>query len=237
VAVVAVFALGIAGVFVLRAPDSPSEVAEGFEEDGAGRQIRQPSVARSIGEPVFSEGPLAFVATDVAGLADAIAASSVLDEAALVRVNDLRRASTASRDVCLGVSRPTTEEDILDTRAFRIVDNDAVVDVRITEFSEPATVDRVLQAARAAWEACDGTTLEPGGTVERSVLSFVSLSGTPGVNLQSTLLDESGALESTSQTLAIPAGDLLIEVRMISNGELSTSVDPVEILDEVEALI
>lgn len=245
-ALVAVVTLGLVGVIVARTqgfgPNGPGAPA-GFDEAAdiagplAGRQVGEPGSARSVGQPDDQTGALAFVISDAGDLADKIAQSPVLEDAAAVRVADLRQASRASREICDGVPRPTETEDIIDTRAFRIVDADAVVDVRITEFDEPATVDRVLQASRSAWDSCDGKAHADRGTVERSVLSFVSLSGTNGVNLQSRLLDSSGALESSSQTLAVPAGDVLIEVRMISNGELSTSVDPVQILDDVESLL
>ncbi len=245
-ALVAVLTLGLVGVIVVRAqstgpngPDTPAGFDDSADIAGPlmGRQIGEPGSARAVGQPDEQSGALAFAISDVGDLADKISQSPVLEEAAAVRVADLRQAGRASRDICEGVPRPTESEDIIDTRAFRIVDADAVVDVRITEFDEPATVDRVLQASRSAWDACDGKAHQDRGTVERSVLSFVSLSGTNGVNLQSRLLDPSGALESSSQTLAVPAGDVLIEVRMISNGELSTSVDPVQILDDVESLL
>lgn len=240
-ALVAVLTLGIAGGFVLRAQNSAtSPSAENTAHSGdslPGRQLTEPATPRSVGVPQDTDGALAFAAGTVDALAAKITTSPDLDNAAAVRVADLRDASRSSRDVCAGVARPTESEDIIATRAFRIVESNAVVDVRITEFDEPATVDRVLQASRSAWEACDGTAHDERGTVERSVLSFVSLSGTNGVNLQSRLLDPSGALESSSQTLAIPAGDVLIEVRMISNGELSTSVDAVQILEDVESLL
>jgi len=149
---------------------------------------------------------------------------------------DIQVATVSVDDVCSGVPRPTASEDIIDTKAFRMVDADVVVDVRITEFDEPSTVDRVLQASRSAWEACDGAADASGGSVLRSLLPFVSLAGTNGVNLQSWLLDGAGNLQASSQTLAVPAGDLLIEVRSISAGNLSTSVDPVAVLDDVESL-
>ncbi len=240
-ATLVVAALGITAGLTLRAdndgPRTEFDLANADIAGPLGRTVGEPSGSRTLVDPSQPGQALAFANSDVATLAERIGRSTALDDAAQVRISDLRQSSTVSRDVCQGVPRPTASEDILITEAFRIVDADAVIDVRITEFDEPATVDRVLQASRSAWEACNGTPHEDSGTVERRVLPFVSLSGTAGVNLQSSLIDASGELESSSQTLAIPVGDVLIEVRLVSNGELSTSLDPVQVLDDVEALL
>ena len=213
----------------------------GFDPDisdiaGPARSVGQPGVGKTAIEPSQSSGTLALVDTEAEAVALRIGESPALSDAAQLRFDDLEDATEANHDLCAGVPRPTATEDIIDTEAFRIVDADVVVDVRITEFDQASTVDRVLQASRAAWESCNGAGHESGGTVDRVVLPFVSLSGTAGVNLQSALRSSAGQLESSSQTLAIPSGHLLLEVRSISNGELSSSVDAVQILDDVEVL-
>ena len=234
----AVLGLSLAGVFVLRG-FGDSDV-ESSSELVLGRSVGEVATGRAVGSPSeFGEAPsaLAFASTDVSQLTESIARSAAFDEADLVAFRSLRQAVESSTDVCQGVPRPTSVETIVDTRAFRITQDEAIADVRITEFESGTVVDRVLQASRSAWESCDGKPNEFGSTVNRSVMSFSSLSGTPGVNLRSELIDASGATVSSSQTLAIPAVEVLIEVRIVVPGELDGQIDPVQILDDVEALI
>ncbi len=233
--------LGVAVAQLTRASssDSTRNVSGGYDlttEGGTGRLVGEPAPGRAVGSPDIPR-TLAFASANVSELTESISRSRAFDSAELVTIASLRQAVETSREVCAGVPRPTTAEDILDTQAFRISQDGAVADVRITEFEDDEVVDRVLQASRSAWESCDGMPDGLGSTVNRSVLSFSSLSGTPGVNLRSDLIDASGAVASSSQTLAVPAGDVLIEVRLIVDGTLRGQIDPVVLLAEVEALL
>ena len=228
------------GVVLFFAPsDTQRSVSEGYDlttEGITGRLVGEPAPGRAVGSPDVPRA-LAFATADVSELTESIARSTAFDDAQLVTIASLRQAVETSREVCAGVPRPTTAEDILDTRAFRITQDGAVADVRLTEFDDGEVVDRVLQASRSAWESCDGMTDQFGSTVKRSVLSFSSISGTPGVNLRSDLVDDSCAVVSSSQTLAVPAGEVLIEIRLIVDGTLRGQIDPVALLAEVEALV
>lgn len=229
----------IVGVSVVARGSDTEEVTTGpGEVDTVGRSLGSPGVGRALNDPSVPRA-LGFVdeQTDVPTLAAAVGRSADLDRASVIPVADMALSEEVTQEVCPGVERPTAGEEIADARIFRIESGSAVADIRITEFDDPATVDRVVQASRSAWETCDSTESEFGGTVERSVLPFFSLSGTPGVNLQSALVDADAAVLSSSQTLAIGRGNLLVEIRTIAIGDAIDEIDAVQLLADVEELL
>jgi len=85
VALIVVFALGVTGAFVLRDRDSTSDMAKALLDDqnyDTARQLGEPALGRNIVEPALENGPFAFIASDVPALAEAISASSALDDPA-----------------------------------------------------------------------------------------------------------------------------------------------------------
>lgn len=231
--------LSIGVIFSGRAQERSRSLAEPADLETVGRSLSEPDVGRTLGEPGETSIPsvLAFVEPDVPTLAAALGRSPAFDRASVIPVNEMRQSEEITLEVCPGVPRPTAEEEILDARIFRIDTTAAVADIRITEFADDETVSRVIQASRSAWESCDDTASEFGGTVARSVLPFFSLAGTPGVNLRSDLINDEASVLSSSQTLAIGHDNLLVEVRVVMVGAPGAGLDPVEILAEVEELL
>jgi len=236
----ALLTLLIGVLFLSGAPNRSRTTTAPTQVDTVGRNLAEPGPRRNIGEPseVSVPSALGFVDPDVPTIAAALGRSPAFDRALVVPVNEVRHSEKTTVEVCLGVPRPTADEEILDARIFRIDTTDAVADIRITEFADTETVSRVIQASRSAWQSCDDTAGDFGGTVARSVLPFFSLAGTPGVNLKSDLIDATDAsVASSSQTLAIGHNNLLVEVRVVMIGETANTLDPVKILDEVEGLL
>ena len=131
--------LGVAVALVTRASsDSPRNVSGGYDlatEGITGRLVGEPAPGRTVGSPDVPRA-LAFASANVSELTASINRSEAFDAAELVTIASLRQAVETSREVCAGVPRPTTAEDILDTQAFRISQDGAVADVRITEFED-----------------------------------------------------------------------------------------------------